>query len=453
MGQNSGTPLVSVVIPVYNVEDYLRECLESVLSQTLRDIEIICVDDGSTDDSPDILQEYAESDERISIYTKENEGVGGASARNLGLSKAVGKYVSILDSDDFFDLSMLEKAVIRAEETNADIVIFGGYEYDEKTHAKRKINGILNECVIPNREVFSRKDCSDDIFQITQGMAWNKLFRRSFLNRYGIKFQKIKFSDDAFFTFSHLALAERISVLREPLINYRFNSGRNQTDGIANYPDSSFAPYIVLKDFLEEKRIYDEIRKSFLNCACGFMKFCYDRIDRCDAFVYLHNKLRNEIFDIFGLAGYAPDVYYDRRVYMWVREVIENSAEEILFKSARGHGGADSTTGILRFRFPYELIPPNSRIVIVGDRVVGRHYMSQAVLSGRYDVVAWVDEDNPRGYRSICGYDVIESIDYDFVLISYTDRKKTDEAVVRLHEAGVPDYKILTEGDVYGIAF
>lgn len=453
MRRHDSIPMVSVVIPVYNVEDYLRECLDSVLSQTLRDIEIICVDDGSTDNSPDILQEYARNDDRIRIYTKKNEGVGGASARNLGLSKTVGKYVSILDSDDFFNQSMLEKAVRRAEATNADIVIFGGYEYDEKTHTKRKINGILNEGVIPNCEVFSRKDCSDDIFQITQGMAWNKLFRRAFLNKYDIEFQKIKFSDDAFFTFSHLALAERISVLREPLINYRFNSGRNQTDGIANYPDSSFVPYIVLKEFFEKKGMYDEIRKSFINCACGFMKFCYDRIDRCDAFVYLHNKFRNEIFDKFGLAGYAPDDYYDRRVSMWVREVIENSAEEILFQSARGHGSTDSTTGILRFRFPYELIPANSRIVIVGDSVVGRHYMSQAVLSGRYDVVAWVDEDNLRGYRSICGYDALGSIDYDFVLISYTDRKKMSEAVLRLHEARVPDIKILTEEDVYDIAF
>ena len=161
---------VSVIIAVYNTERFLKQCMDSIVNQTLRDIEIICVNDGSTDDSLMILNKYAESDDRVLVYTKENEGLGGASARNYGLERAQGEYISILDSDDFFELDMLEKAVKRAESTNADIVVFGGYEYDERNGNTYTVASILGEKEIPDIEVFSYRDCADDIYQLTQGI-------------------------------------------------------------------------------------------------------------------------------------------------------------------------------------------------------------------------------------------------------------------------------------------
>ena len=112
-------PKVSVIIPVYNAEKYLRECLDSVVHQTLRDIEIICVDDGSTDNSPAILQEYAHQDKRFVILTQSHSGAGAA--RNWGLHWARGKYLSIIDADDMFKPEFLQRLYQRAEETNADI--------------------------------------------------------------------------------------------------------------------------------------------------------------------------------------------------------------------------------------------------------------------------------------------------------------------------------------------
>ena len=97
----STTPKVSVIIPVYNVEDYLRQCLDSVINQTLKDIEIICVDDGSTDKSLEILHEYEKKDSRITVLTQKNQYAGVA--RNVGMSVATGKYFVFLDSDDFFE--------------------------------------------------------------------------------------------------------------------------------------------------------------------------------------------------------------------------------------------------------------------------------------------------------------------------------------------------------------
>ena len=113
---------VSVIIPVYNVEPYLKQCMDSVVGQTLKDIEIICVDDGSTDNSLDILREYAAEDSRIQIIEQKNAGAGAA--RNNGMRYATGKYLSFLDSDDFFEPRMLEKAYDLAEKDQADFVAY-----------------------------------------------------------------------------------------------------------------------------------------------------------------------------------------------------------------------------------------------------------------------------------------------------------------------------------------
>ena len=119
---------VSVIIPVYNVEPYLKQCMDSVVGQTLKDIEIICVDDGSTDNSLDILREYAAEDSRIQIIEQKNAGAGAA--RNNGMRYATGKYLSFLDSDDFYVNSNLIKLVEKLKGTNADLV-FTNYRRDK----------------------------------------------------------------------------------------------------------------------------------------------------------------------------------------------------------------------------------------------------------------------------------------------------------------------------------
>lgn len=125
----SGTPTVSIIIPVYNVEKYLRRCLDSVLAQTFDDWEAICVDDGSTDKSPAILRKYAARDERFSIITQENSGQ--SAARNVAIARARGEYILFLDSDDFIHAQTLEIVCMLARKNGADLVTFG---YDVGFH-------------------------------------------------------------------------------------------------------------------------------------------------------------------------------------------------------------------------------------------------------------------------------------------------------------------------------
>ena len=394
---------VSVIIAVYNTERFLKQCMDSIVNQTLRDIEIICVNDGSTDDSLMILNKYAESDDRVLVYTKENEGLGGASARNYGLERAQGEYISILDSDDFFELDMLEKAVKRAESTNADIVVFGGYEYDERNGNTYTVASILGEKEIPDIEVFSYRDCADDIYQLTQGMAWNKLFRKSFLKEHGLRFQKVKYTDDAYFTFAHMALANRITVLKEYLCYYRINSG---------------------------------------NCATSFLRYFYDKITSYESFSYLHNKYRDEIFKELDITDTKKEYFYDKRVWLWSRQVMANSSGEILLQAARSYG-SDVTTGILRFQFPYERIERESKIVLIGAGIMGRHYYSQLMLSGYCDVVCWAEQENPFDHKYISKLEEVRQYKFDYAVVAYVQQKLIEPALAILQDMKIPENKII----------
>ena len=171
----SNKTAVSVIIPAWNASSYLRQCLDSVTSQTLTDIEIICVDDGSTDDTPDILHEYAEKDVRISVIRQENRGAGAA--RNNALRHAKGKYLSFLDADDFFEPDMLEKSFEAAEKHNADVVVFGCDFYSESSGRFRSCPNSINRLILPPGEVFSLKDVRTDAFRLFFGWAWDKLIR------------------------------------------------------------------------------------------------------------------------------------------------------------------------------------------------------------------------------------------------------------------------------------
>lgn len=438
----NGIPKVSVILSVYNTEKYLRQCLDSIAGQALREIEILCVNDGSTDGSPTILEEYAARDSRFRVFTKENEGLGAAPARNYGLERVSGQYVSVLDSDDFFAPEMLEKAVRRADATDADVVIFGGYEYDDRHGTSRRVDSILNESLIPAGEVFSRQDYAGKLYQLTQGMAWNKLFRRSFLEKLGLRFQRIKYTDDSYFTFAHLALADRLAVVDEPLCHYRVRTGTSQSSGIADYPDSAYRPYTKLRSSLVEWGLYSTLKQSFVNCAAAFIRRSYDEIGRYEPFRYLHEKLRNEVFDELDISGQPESFFYDKRLYQWVRQVMENGPGELAFKAARAFGG-DSTTGILRFQFPYDRIPRGSRLALIGDDAVGRHYYAQLTLSGYCDVTIWAGEDNPFRLSCVQGYGALADAAFDYALITSVQPERVDRAIAALTRAGTPGEKIV----------
>ena len=125
-------PLISVIVPVYNVEDYLISCMDSIINQTLENIEVICINDGSTDESLKILKEYEKKDERVKVYSKQNSGQG--TARNFGLENAIGEYVLFVDSDDWIDIETCEILYDVAKSKELDLLIFLATNFDDENN-------------------------------------------------------------------------------------------------------------------------------------------------------------------------------------------------------------------------------------------------------------------------------------------------------------------------------
>jgi len=212
-----------VIIPVYNAEKYLRKCLESVRNQTLKDIQVIIVDDGSTDKSAEIIEEYIGMDSRFILIKQKNQFAG--IARNNGMKYARGKYICFLDADDYFDVSMLEEMYISAETYDSDIVICDAYYLDDITNEIKVPSWILRDEYIPKiKKIFSYKDLPERIFQLTTPVPWNKFFKKSFIENNGLLFQETKRCNDDYFVSMSMVLAKKISIVEKRLVYYRTNN-------------------------------------------------------------------------------------------------------------------------------------------------------------------------------------------------------------------------------------
>lgn len=204
---------VTVIVPIYNVEQYLPTCLDSIISQTLKDIKIICVNDGSTDNSAEILESYREKDNRISIVTKKNGGL--SSARNAGLKKCDTEYVMFCDSDDYYDSTMCEKMLSAIERDNSDIaacsqnVIYHAHEEmreSDTNYYRLKYSGL--------------KYIDDELILKTDVSVVNKIFRMSIIKKYKLQFPDGLNNEDFYFYNAYMSVSELISFVNQRLYNY-----------------------------------------------------------------------------------------------------------------------------------------------------------------------------------------------------------------------------------------
>lgn len=212
-------PKVSVIIPAYNTEDYLRECLESAVNQTLRDIEIICVDDGSTDASLAIMKEYQARDPRIIIISQPNKGV--SAARNAAMRCAEGRYVCFIDSDDYLDTETLEKTVPLAEENNLDVLVFQFTRLfmseDLKNLFKNRKMRTMRSAVCTGLE-FMKEEKKGGTYNVAVA---GKLMRRSLLTDNDISFKEGIIHEDNLFCFLMFMAAERVLAIPEVFYHRR----------------------------------------------------------------------------------------------------------------------------------------------------------------------------------------------------------------------------------------
>lgn len=254
---------VSIIIPVYNAEKYLGKCLESLLSQTLQEMEIICVDDGSSDGSPEILKRFQERDGRVRILTQENQYAGAA--RNNGMKEAQGEYLLFLDADDFFENTLLEKVYNQGKKMEADIVLFGAKQYNDKTGIVSPASWYFKRDALPRENPFSGKTENTDVFAIVTPAPWTKLFRREFVEKQGLSFQGLQNSNDVYFVLTALALAEKITYVDEELVFYRVGMKGSLQGSKSLHPDCFIEAYAGVYHELQRRGIYERYEEGFMN--------------------------------------------------------------------------------------------------------------------------------------------------------------------------------------------
>lgn len=237
---------VSIIVPVYNVEKYLRKCLDSLINQTLKEIEIICVNDGSKDNSPKILEEYAKKDNRIIVINQENAGL--SVARNSGIDIAKGEYIGFVDSDDWVDLDFFEKLYYSATSNDTDIAVGGIIRVTGIK--KKKFLNFEKETITDNTNLkFELCDVPEKSY------VWNKIYKTEKLKGIGLEFEKGIFYEDCIFTPQALFYLGKIVTVPNIYYYYlrRGNSTVKQRSEKAN-ADSVYA-HKKANDFIKEHNI------------------------------------------------------------------------------------------------------------------------------------------------------------------------------------------------------
>lgn len=298
-------PKVSVIIPVYNVEQYLKECLDSVINQTLKDIEIICVNDSSTDNSLEILEKFSNNDERIKIISHENKGL--SATRNVGIKNASGEYIFFLDSDDYIDAKILEYLVINAQETKADIICSNTIVFtkDQDNKIIEKKTNKLKKYFAAKSIVQQRKITIDNIEDGIEDfpvVVWGKLFSLSFVKKNNLFFteNRLHHEDDCFWL-KTISCFPEISMIDKPGVHYRIRPNSIITTHKQNINTNHMKK--ILQDafsFIENK--YNEEQSKIIitkikssNTYCQYFAL---EIKHLINFIWGKNNKKIRIFDI-----------------------------------------------------------------------------------------------------------------------------------------------------------
>ncbi|MBQ2831193.1 glycosyltransferase [Methanobrevibacter sp.] len=308
---------VSVIMPVYNGEDYLCQSIDCILNQSLKDLELICVDDGSVDSSLDILNGYAEKDSRVKVFHQENRG--GGAARNVAITHATGKYLYCMDADDMLELDALERLYGLCEEKSLDFTIFKAINYEDDTGRYYETPDYSMEKLaeFSKGNVFSFEDLGDLIFNITV-TPWSKFYNLQFVKDSGAQFAEgMIFHDNPFF-WEVLFNSKRLYFLDEFLYTRRRHSTSSTKAGdkrfaniitIININVSIFMKYNQFerfKDILYNKKVfwihmrYENIQEQYKEFFFGKMKEDFSKMlghERYGEFISALNWKNRAIFE------------------------------------------------------------------------------------------------------------------------------------------------------------
>ncbi len=281
---------ISILIPCYNVEKYIKQCLDSVVNQTLKDIEIICINDGSTDSTLDILREYESRDNRIKVISKQNSGYGAS--MNIGLEAANGEYIGIVESDDFAELDMFEKLYNTAKDNDLDLVRCQYYLYKSSDNS----NELFDNTWVPMNKIYCPLDDNTPFLQAPA--IWCNLFKKDMIFDNNIRFLETPGASyqDTSFAFKLYACAKRFMMISDAFIHYRVDNENSSVNSVKKM-DCVITEYAEIKNFAKEHKIYDKLRFLIPKIKYGCYRWNHERLVRKLKFPFLLKMSKEYLAD------------------------------------------------------------------------------------------------------------------------------------------------------------
>lgn len=357
--------ILSVIVPVYNVELYLEQCVESILTQEYHQLDIILVDDGSTDSSGSLCDLFSKKDERVRVIHKKNEGLIGA--RYTGVCEAIGDFITFVDSDDWISPEMYENLMALILDNDADMVSAGFVRYWNENKWKKTCDDMIIPGLYDKRKI--EEDILPHMLWCKKSNLWsldpslcNKIFKKNYLiDCYeDLKKYTFYFGEDSAITYPYILKAQKIYISHN---NYYFHRQRTE---------NNVAPYILKDNF------FDELYKLY--------KYLFN--------IFLENK--------------NSDILLYQLEHFYMKSIVQRNRK---YQDKEYEG--------IRYLFPYEKVDKNSRIVIYGAGKVGHEYYEQIIKSKYCEIILWVDKNyfNLKN-ENIVSVEKIFKVEYDFLIIA-----------------------------------
>ncbi len=271
---------ITVIMPVYNVGIYLEKCLDSIINQTFKDFEVICVNDGSTDNSLEILKQYAKKDKRFKVISQKNKGTGIARNTALKTASGGGKFIVFIDPDDWIEENAFEKIQQAFITTQAEVIEFNYNEYNEysgKTQSHNIAKNINKKLGYKLNAYYNWKDVKKRCLSGLNLYVWSRAYSSDFLKRANAKFAQTRHGEDHIFACTVLLQAKKIYYLNEYLYTYRCRKG----SAVNKISDSNFCIFKnikLLKEYLIKENLYAELKEDFIRYQINTMACHYNNI-------------------------------------------------------------------------------------------------------------------------------------------------------------------------------
>ena len=324
-------PKISIIIPIFNSEEFITECLNSLIKQTFKNFEVICINDGSIDNSLTILKEFEKKDERIHIFSQNNTGAG--IARNVGMEKSKGEYLLFLDSDDIFEDIMLEELYAKIKQNDNEIVICNSQNFMVKENKKifyRK-NYLISDKILKIKS-FSSKDIKKDFFNLFIWWPWDKLFKKIYIEKLGIKFQNLRSTNDLYFIASAVIVAKKISFLDKILIKHRTGINTSIENTREKSWDNFYYALKKLKYFIQEKNLYIRFHQDFINYVVSFSLWQLNTL-KGNSFYTLYQNLKNKWLKEFEVTKYEKSFFYNNNNYKRINYILQSDLVKINYNN------------------------------------------------------------------------------------------------------------------------